>query len=114
LLEGLYTDFSTRTQFLLKEIEYTMNVHAGTLVEMQRTGQILSIHAQAYLALAAPIELIKGMPQQRKTDAAFAPRTAHRERTHPSEIRVIIGIGVRAAEIDTSNFRGASIHGKEP
>jgi hypothetical protein len=32
-LEGLYTDFCAATQFFLVEIEYTVNVHARTLIE---------------------------------------------------------------------------------
>jgi hypothetical protein len=61
LLEGLYTEFNTRTQLFLIEIEGIMDMHASALIEMQGARQILSIHPKTYPALAASIEFVEGM-----------------------------------------------------
>src|SRR5687767_1183711 len=110
LLKGLYTDFSTRTQFFLIEIECIMNMHIRIFIETQRAGQILSIHTQAYLALAAPVELIEGMSQKCEANPTLAPGTAYTQRIYPPEFRIIMRL--RAAEADTSDL--VAIHGEEP
>ena len=63
----------------------------------------------AYFALAAPIELVEGMTQKGKANAALSPGTAHTQRTYPAQVRIIIGM--RAAEIDTGDL--VAIHGEE-
>src|SRR5574342_564285 len=50
------------------------------------------------------------MAQERKTDAAFAPRAAHTQRTDPAHIRIIIGM--RAAQVNARNL--ITVHGEKP
>src|SRR5215207_9286427 len=88
-----------------------MDMHASAFIEMQRTGQILGINAETNLALAPPIELVERMAQQGKTNALFAPLTAHAQRSNPSHVRVFKGI--RPAQVNASNFPGGSIHCEE-
>src|SRR5258708_25617776 len=80
--------------------------HAGALVETQRPGEVLRIHAQTDLALAAAPELGEGVVQQRRTQPALAPGPPHREGVEPALIGILTAEGDAGDPVGIGPVRG--------
>jgi ABC-type lipopolysaccharide export system ATPase subunit len=91
---------------LLRAAELARDVHPGALVEPGGAGGVLRVDAQVDAPLAAPVELAKGVVQQRQSQPHAPPRATHAQLADPA----VVWVGV--AQRPAGDL--VSVHSQEP
>ena len=86
---GLDAQFAAGPDFFFVVLELPDDAHSGLLVQAQCAGDVLGIHAQAYLAMTPAMELAKCRAEQRQAHPALARRAAHPQAAHVTAVGVV-------------------------